>query len=292
MQTSPLITSPVPSPASVKALLNYATAAGLPALEARMLLMHCTGLNRTALITQDNFVPSLAIQKLFLEFVLRRVSGEPMAYLVGEREFFGRVFTVTPAVLIPRPDTETLVEWVLDVLRDQRAPHVLEMGTGSGIIALSVALERPDANVLASDVSAEAIAVAERNAANLDAHNVQFIQSDWYKKIEHGQQFHLIASNPPYIAANDAHLQSGDLRYEPTSALTDHACGLSALRAIVSGAPAHLMCGGWLLLEHGYDQSDAVCQLLESAGFTDVTSRRDLGGHTRCSGGRWKHAGA
>ena len=253
-----------------------------------MLLMSCSGLSRTALITQDHTVPAPAVRSAFLELVARRQRGEPMAYLVGEREFFGRRFTVSPAVLIPRPDTETLVEWSLDVLRDAETPSVLELGTGSGIIAITIALERPDAHVLAVDVSPEALAVARQNAADLGADNTALIVSDWYGAVTPSHRYQLIVSNPPYIAAHDRHLQEGDLRFEPTGALTDHACGLSALRTIVGGAPARLASGGWLLVEHGYDQGAAVRDLLRATGFTDVATRRDLGGQERCSGGCWR----
>lgn len=272
---------------TISALLRYATMAGLPALEARMLLTFCSGLSRTALITQDHTIPPTAVHTAFLQLVARRRQGEPMAYLLGEREFFGRVFTVNPAVLIPRPDTETLVEWSLDVLRDDEAPAVLELGTGSGIIAITVALERPDAHVLATDVSAAALAVARENAASLGADNTAFAISDWYAAIAPETHYQLIASNPPYIAADDIHLSEGDLRFEPPGALTDQACGLSALRTIVSGAPARLVPDGWLLVEHGYDQGEAVRALFRAAGFVDVTTRRDLAGQERCTGGRW-----
>lgn len=272
---------------TISTLLHYATTTGLPALEARMLLTSCTGLSRTALITQDQTIPSPAVRAAFLQLVARRQHGEPMAYLLGEREFFGRMFTVNPAVLIPRPDTETLVEWSLDVLRDEETPAVLELGTGSGIIAITVALERPDAHVLATDVSAAALAVARQNAADLGADNTTFTTSDWYAAIAPEPRYQLIVSNPPYISADDTHLHQGDLRFEPPGALTDHACGLSALRSIVSGAPTRLAPGGWLLVEHGYDQGEAVRDLFHAAGFADVTTRRDLARQERCTGGYW-----
>lgn len=251
-----------------------------------MLLMHCTGLSRTDLITRDDTVPAAMVQAEFKRCVQRRIHGEPMAYILGTREFYGRMFAVTPAVLIPRPDTETLVDWMLDTLRDTPAPTVLDLGTGSGIIAISTALERPDARVMACDVSAEAITVARGNAANLGAHNVTFLQSDWYAAVPDQTRFQLIASNPPYIASDDHHLQQGDLRYEPVDALTDRACGLSALRTIIGQAPARLASQGWLMVEHGYDQGEAVRILFADAGFTAITTRRDLAGHERCTGGR------
>ncbi|TMS59157.1 peptide chain release factor N(5)-glutamine methyltransferase [Imbroritus primus] len=283
----PALPPPPDAPCTISTLLQYAVKAGLPALEARMLLTFCSGLSRTALITQDQTTPSEAVRTAFLQRVARRQQGEPMAYLLGEREFFGRMFAVSPAVLIPRPDTETLVEWSLDVLRDEETPAVLELGTGSGIIAVTIALERPDAHVLATDVSAAALAVARQNAADLSADNTTFATSDWYAAIEPKARYQLIVSNPPYIAADDSHLREGDLRFEPAGALTDHACGLSALRTIVSGAPARLAPGGWLLVEHGYDQGEAVRGLFQAAGFAEVTTRRDLAGQERCTGGYW-----
>lgn len=266
--------------------VRSATTSGLPVLEARLLLMSVTGLTRTQLITRDSESLTPELLERFHSLVARRLAGEPVAYLLGEREFFGRPFAVTPAVLIPRPDTETLVEWSLDALAPIAAPRILELGTGSGIIAVTLALERPDAQVLATDISTDALLVATGNATTLSARNAAFSQSDWYDTIEAQAQYHLIVSNPPYIAADDPHLQQGDLRFEPRGALTDHGAGLADIEQIVTGALARLVPGGWLLLEHGYDQSERVRERLASAGFAAVASRRDLAGHERCSGGR------
>lgn len=255
-----------------------------------MLVSHVTGLSRVQLITQDTCALDDAARAQLGELATRRLAGEPMAYLLGEREFFGRMFRVTPAVLIPRPDTEVLVEQALDRIEAREAPTVLDMGTGSGIIAVSIALARPDACVWATDASADALAVAMSNAQALGAINLHGALGDWYGALAETDAppaFDLIISNPPYIAATDAHLNQGDLRFEPASALTDHADGLQHLRAIVAGAPARLAAGGWLLLEHGYDQGEAVCSLLAEAGFTDVFTAQDLASHDRCSGGRW-----
>jgi release factor glutamine methyltransferase len=268
--------------ASVQALL-----AGLPLdpLENRILLCHATGLSRVQLITRaEQGLREDEAQQL-AELVRRRLAGEPIAYIVGKREFFGLDFDVTEAVLIPRPDTELIVELALERLPPQG--RMLDMGTGSGAIAVSVAHSRPDALVTALDVSDAALEVARRNAINNQA-AVRFLRSDWFGALGDEDSFELIASNPPYIAAGDAHLAQGDLRFEPAGALTDHADGLSALRTIIEGSPRHLVPGGWLLLEHGYDQAESVRALLDAAGYAEVQSWRDLGGIERVSGGRYQ----
>lgn len=262
-----------------------AAQAALPlnALENRILLCHATGLTRVQLITRAE-QPLGAEEAARLDaLVARRLAGEPIAYIVGQREFFGLDFEVSDAVLIPRPDTELIVELALERLPPQG--RLLDMGTGSGAIAVSIAHNRPDASVTALDVSAAALAVAQRNAAHNQA-RVRFLQSDWFGALAAGERFELIVSNPPYIAAGDAHLSQGDLRFEPSGALTDHADGLSALRTIVAGSPAHLTAGGWLLMEHGYDQAASVRALLADGGYREVQSWRDLGGIERVSGGR------
>lgn len=255
----------------------------LDALDYRVLLCHALQLNRIALITQSERALSDDDAQRFRQLVQRRLAGEPVAYLVGQREFFGLPFEVSAAVLIPRPDTELLVELTLE--RTPPQGRVLDMGTGSGAIAVSVAHSRPDAEVTALDVSADALAVAGRNAAANQA-RVQFLQSDWYSALHDAPRFDLIASNPPYIASGDRHLSEGDLRYEPVGALTDHADGLAALRIIIAGAPRHLKPQGWLLMEHGYDQAEAVRALLQAAGYSEVQSWRDLAGIERVTGGR------
>jgi len=254
----------------------------LDALENRILLCHALDLPRVALITQSERVLTGDEAALLDALVQRRLDGEPIAYIVGEREFFGLPFKVTPAVLIPRPDTELLVEIALERLAPQA--RLLDMGTGSGAIAVAAAHTRPDLSVTALDVSEDALAIARANAAANGA-RVRFVRSDWFAAL-HGERFDLIASNPPYIVAGDAHLGEGDLRFEPIDALTDHADGLSDLRSIADGAGAHLEQGGWLLLEHGYDQAAAVRALLAARGYLDVQSWRDLAGIERVSGGR------
>jgi release factor glutamine methyltransferase len=255
-------------------------------LENRILLCHATGLSRVQLITRAEQALDEEQAARLQALVQRRLAGEPIAYIVGKREFFGLDFEVSKAVLIPRPDTELIVELAIERLPPQG--RLLDMGTGSGAIAVSVAHARPDAAVTALDLSDEALAVARRNAAN-NGVRVRFLRSDWFSALDAAganDSFELIASNPPYIAAGDEHLSQGDLRFEPAGALTDHADGLSALRAIVDGSPRHLVPGGWLLMEHGYDQAAAVRALLEAGGYTEVQSWRDLAGIERVSGGR------
>jgi release factor glutamine methyltransferase len=251
-----------------------------------MLLSHVTGFTRTQLITRDNDHLNAAQRDAFATLLARRLTGEPMAYLLGEREFFGRTFRVTPDVLIPRPDTEVAAEAALARIAGLKAPRVLDMGTGSGVLAITIARERPDAEVWATDISPGALMVAEDNARALQADNIRFLVSDWYGDLPVGLCFHLIVSNPPYIAKGDPHLVEGDLRFEPIDALTDHDDGLSDLAAIVSGAAMRLLPGGWLLMEHGYDQGEPTRALLAEAGFAEVFTARDLAGHERCSGGR------
>jgi release factor glutamine methyltransferase len=255
----------------------------LDPLENRILLCHATGLSRVQLITRAEQALDEEQAARLQALVRRRLAGEPIAYIVGKREFFGLEFEVSEAVLIPRPDTELIVELAIARLPPQG--RLLDMGTGSGAIAVAVAHARPDAAVTALDLSDAALEVARRNAANNGA-RVRFLRSDWFGALDANETFELIASNPPYIAAGDEHLALGDLRFEPAGALTDHADGLSALRAIVAGAAAHLVPGGWLLMEHGYDQAASVRALLDAGGYTEVQSWRDLAGIERVSGAR------
>lgn len=255
----------------------------LPTLENRMLLEHVTGASRTQVIAHPEFELSAADASRLEDLLQRRAAGEPMAYLLGQREFFGRDFAVSPAVLIPRPDTELLVE--LALTHAPRTARVLDLGTGSGVIAVTLAAERGDLTVTATDVAPKALAVATANAARHGV-RVRFLTSDWYQDLDRTERFELIVSNPPYIRPDDPHLNAGDLRFEPKDALTDFDDGLAALRALTGGASARLEAGGWLLLEHGYDQASAVRQLLNHHGFVEVQSWRDLGGNERVTGGR------
>ncbi|HVL76094.1 MAG TPA: peptide chain release factor N(5)-glutamine methyltransferase [Noviherbaspirillum sp.] len=254
----------------------------LDALENRILLMHALGLSRVELITQSERVISDDEAQRLSALIERRLAGEPIAYIVGEREFFGLALHVTPDVLIPRPDTELLVELALD-----RLPHggrVVDLGTGSGAIAVAVAHQRPDAEVHAVDISAAALAVAGRNAER-HAVRLHLHQGDWLSPLS-GEPFDLVVSNPPYIRSDDPHLAQGDLRFEPIGALTDHGGGLSALRNIATSAMHHLKPGSWLLMEHGYDQASDVRRMLAGSGYTAVQSWHDLAGIERVTGGR------
>jgi len=253
----------------------------LGALENRILLCHALSLTRVGLITQSERTVTVDEAAALNGLVARRQHGEPIAYIVGRREFFGLDFAVNDAVLIPRPDTELIVELAIDRL-PQRG-RALDMGTGSGAIAVALAHTRPDASVTALDVSPAALDVARANAASNGA-TVRFLHSDWFAALGE-ERFDLVASNPPYIAAGDVHLAQGDLRFEPVGALTDHADGLSALRSIIAGAANHLNNEAWLLLEHGYDQAAAVRALLVEAGYSDVQSWVDLSNIERVSGG-------
>ena len=254
----------------------------LDPFEARILLAHALQLTRVQLITQSERVLTGEEAGKLSALFQRRIHGEPIAYIIGEREFYGLALHTTPDVLIPRPETELLVELALERLHT--GGHIMDMGTGSGAIAIAIAHTRPDASVTALDISAAALAVARSNA---DRHNarVTFLRSDWYDALNEST-FDIIVANPPYIVAADPHLSQGDLRFEPINALTDHADGLSALRTIIGGAPRHLVQDGWLLMEHGYDQAPAVRQLLMHQGFQEVQSWQDLSGIERVSGGR------
>jgi release factor glutamine methyltransferase len=272
-------------------------ASPLPPLEARILLGHVLGWRRTELITRSDEPLDAGRIASFQALEARRVAGEPVAQLIGAREFFGLDFEVTPDVLIPRPETELLVETALAALEGIARPCVLDLGTGTGAIAIAIASVRPDAQVWAVDRSGAALTVATRNAVRLlDAARpggaVRLAQSDWYDALAPSLRFNVIVSNPPYIASGDPHLSEGDLRFEPRGALTDEADGLSAIRAIIAGAPARFAeSGGVLWLEHGYDQAAAVRALLEQAGFAAVRSECDLAGIERISGGTWQAGG-
>jgi release factor glutamine methyltransferase len=259
---------------------------GLDRLDTQLLLLHVLGKpsgERAWLIAHDRDPLPPEASERFRLLSQRRASGEPLAYIVGQQEFFGLPLAVDARVLIPRPDTETLVSWALDVLPAGSA-KVLDLGTGSGAIALAIKHAHPAADVSAIDASADAVAVARSNAAALGL-NVSIEISRWFEQVD--GLFDVIVSNPPYVRDGDPHLTA--LGHEPIQALTAGADGLSDLRQIIAAAPAHLQAGGWLLLEHGYDQAEAVRQLLGERGFESVSSRDDLAGIQRCSGGRWQH---
>lgn len=253
-------------------------------IEASMLLCRALGdVNRAWLIAHAQDVLLSEHHASFDHMLQRRLAGEPLAYILGEREFHGLDFRVTPAVLIPRPETELLVELAL-----QRLPQggrILDLGTGSGAVALSIAHARPDVQVTAVDASADALEVAHDNARRMSLENVRLLQSDWYSAL-HGDCFDLVVANPPYVALGDPHLQEGDLRFEPAAALSSGKDGLDDIRHIVTQAPVFLEPGGWLLLEHGFDQADKVREMLLQAGLQNVFSERDLSGIERDSGGQ------
>jgi len=253
-------------------------------LDAELLLAAALGKSRSFLHTwPERIVPSEAALK-FAEYLQRRRGGEPVAYILGQQGFWKLDLEVAPHTLIPRPDTELLVEAALELLPATPA-RVLDLGTGSGAIALALASERPSWKVTAVDRVIEAVALAERNRQRLQLNNATVLSSHWFSALA-GQRFQLIISNPPYIASADPHLAQGDVRFEPASALVAGPDGLDDLRLIVAQAPEHLEAGGWLMLEHGYDQAEAVRDLLHTRGFEEVHSRTDLGGHQRISLGR------
>jgi release factor glutamine methyltransferase len=264
--------------------MAQAKALGLARLDAQLLLSHHLQRPRPWLLAHDDAVLSPALHAKFLLHCRQRLDDVPLAYLLGEREFFGLALKVNPAVLVPRPDTETLVEWALDILRATPKPKVLDLGTGSGAIALALACTLPSASICATDASSAALAVAQANGLRLGL-AVDWRLGSWWEAVPQSDAFDVVVSNPPYIAAGDTHLPS--LRHEPRMALTPEGNGLSALHSIVQGALAHLRPQGWLLLEHGADQADAVASMLNAAGFSQVMSRRDLAGHRRCTGGQW-----
>ena len=260
--------------------------AGLVPIDAQVLLAHVLAKDRAWLVAHDTDALDRGVLDRFFALAKRRRDGEPVAYLTGRREFHGLDLTVSPSVLIPRPETETLVEAALARLPADRPLRLLDLGTGSGAIALALAHALPRAHVLGVDASPAAVAVAQDNAARHSLANARFVHGDWYRGIGDGVRFDAIVSNPPYVAERDPHLAQGDLRFEPPAALTAGPDGLGALRPIVAGAPAHLAAGGWLIVEHGYDQADAVRALLGDAGFTALASLRDLAGIPRVGAGR------
>lgn len=265
--------------------LHQAQQSGLERIDAQLLLLHVLGrpdAGRAWLLTHDTDMLAPAQQQAFDALCARRLAGEPVAYLTGRKEFYGLALQVDARVLDPRPDTETLVDWALEVLADWPAPRIVDLGTGSGAIALALAHERRDAQVWAVDASADALAVAKDNAQRLGL-ELKFAHGSWLQALAPAQVFDAIVTNPPYIAANDPHLSS--LTHEPLSALASGADGLDDIRAIIDQAPQRLARNGWLLIEHGWDQALAVRALLHDAGFAQVQSRNDLAGIARCSGG-------
>ena len=272
------------SPTLAQALAQAHTL-GLARIDAQLLLLHAVGrpdASRAWLLAHDTDALDETTHTQFIALCQRRVAGEPVAYLTGRKEFYGLPLQVDARVLDPRPDTETLVDWALEVIAPLTSPRVVDLGTGSGAVALALQSQRADAQMLAVDASADALAVAQANAERLGL-PVQFRQANWLVGVE--GPFDAIVSNPPYIASADPHLAA--LTHEPLQALASGADGLEDIRAIVAQAPTHLRPGGWLLLEHGYDQAEAVQALLATQGFALVQSRNDLAGIARCTGGQW-----
>jgi release factor glutamine methyltransferase len=254
-------------------------------VDAEVLLQQVLRRSPSWLIAHADDVLSLADEQAFRELVRRRLDGEPVAYITGRRGFWSLELEVTPATLIPRPETELLVELVLARVSEEQPADVVDLGTGSGAIALAIGTERPQARILGIDASAAALEVAARNARRLCIPNVRFVEGDWLAPLQE-RRVDLIVSNPPYIEAADPHLAQGDLRFEPASALASGVDGLDDIRRIVADARAHLRPGGWLLFEHGWDQGEACRALLQAAGYAEVFTAQDLEQRDRVSGGR------
>ena len=248
-------------------------------VDARVLMAHCLNKPSSFLFTWPEHQPTEAEARQFQQWIARRVDGEPVAYLIGRREFYGHEFLVSPDTLIPRPDTELLVDMVLSHLDGNAPLRIADLGTGTGAVAVSLALARPDWTLLAVDMDAAIMDLAERNCHRLGAHNVQLVQSNWCEQLS--GHFDAIVSNPPYVAEDDPHLEQGDVRFEPTTALASGPDGLEDIRLIITQAVPRLAPGGLLAFEHGHDQGEAVRALLDAAGLTAVASHRDMAGHER-----------
>jgi release factor glutamine methyltransferase len=262
-------------------------AGGLDRIDAEFLLAHCLDKPRSWLYAHDDQVLDAQHCSVFEVLVQRRKQGEPVAYITGRRAFWSMDLNVTPDTLIPRPETELLVELALSRVDPESRAEILDLGTGSGAVALAIAVERPACRITAVDVSAEALAVAAANAGQLNLCNVVLEHGDWYSLLD-ARRFGIIVSNPPYIESSDAHLAIGDLRFEPHSALVSGPDGLDDIRTIIAGAHRHLLPGGWLLLEHGWHQGEAIRGLFAQAGFTDVETVRDLEQRDRVTMGRMR----
>ncbi len=272
----------MPEACVIEALLREA---GIERREARMLLAHASGMAEASLAAFPERLIDAPAAARFRDWVRRRSGGEPFAYIVGWREFYGRSFKVTPAVLIPRPETELLVERAIGCAQALPRPRIVDLGTGSGAIAVTLACELPQAQVTAIDASGSALEVAAFNGHALAPGSIEWLGSDWFAGLG-GRVFDLIVANPPYISAGDAHLACGDLRFEPQAALVGGDDGMRCIDTIVAAAPLHLAQGGWLLLEHGFDQGAPTRARLAAAGFESIATWRDLAGLERISGGR------
>ena len=275
-----------PEPGTIDGWLLRMRTNGLDRLDAQLLIAHVLGTSREWVLSHSDRMLDRKQQQQLESLMQRRSDREPLAYLTGRKEFHGLELQVSAAVLVPRPDTETLVEWALALLRGSLAkrstPRVLDLGTGSGAMALAINKDLPQCRVTASDSSPRALAIARANAERLSL-PVEFVRSDWWSNLQ-GEKFDLVLSNPPYLSETDPHL--GDLRHEPPQALVSGPDGYEAIREIVREAKAHMRPGAWLLLEHGCDQADEVRNLLRKHGFRDIETRSDLAGLERCSGAR------
>lgn len=268
---------------SIKATLLSASAKLKTAeagYEAQLLLQHVLNVNRAWLIAHENDALQPNIHAAFEALLNRRLAGEPMAYILGSREFFGLDLLVTPDTLIPRPDTETLVEAALAKILNNTNLSIVDLGTGTGAIALAIAKNCPQVSITAVDASNAALEVAKKNAQNLNIHNVEFVLSNWFNNLSN-QRFDVIVSNPPYIEENDDHLTQGDLRFEPISALASGADGLDDIRQIIENCLVYLKPQGWLMMEHGYNQADQVADLMAQSGLNNIETIQDLGGNNR-----------
>jgi release factor glutamine methyltransferase len=266
-------------------LLINALKAGEERLEAHLLMQHVLNVNRAWLIVHENDTLQPKMHSQLDALLNRRLKGEPIAYILGYREFYGLKLIVTPDTLIPRADTETLVEMVLAKVSSQEKAQILDLGTGCGAIGLAIAVNRPQAKVIAIDASPAALNIAIKNAKKLNINNVEFKSSDWFDALQ-DVKFNVIVSNPPYIDRNDAHLNQGDLRFEPLSALASGDDGLDDIRIIINESLAYLNPQGWLMLEHGYNQAETVADLMAQAGLIDIETIKDLGGNDRVTIGK------
>ncbi len=260
-------------------------ASNLARFEAEILLAFALNKPRVYLHSWPEMIPDNKAQSLYEQLIHNRVSGTPIAYLTGQREFWSLTLQVNPHTLIPRPETETLVEKALQQISHISTPQVIDLGTGSGAIALAIASERPDAHITASDSSQAALKIAQHNAQQLKLNNITFIQTDWCQNLPLNH-YHLIVTNPPYIASDDHHLKQGDVRFEPLSALRSGTEGLDDIRVICHHAGKHLLKGGWLNLEHGYDQAEAVHTILGQENFSHLGHACDLSQIPRISWGQ------
>lgn len=280
---------------SYQGLIDHAAevlqdASETPRIDAEILLQHAAQQSMAWLIARGQQLANYEHSKTFFKLLEQRQQGVPVAYIIGHRDFWTIRLAVDERVLIPRPDTETLVELALSKLAKSSAPNLLDLGTGSGAIALSLAKERPYAHMLAVDSQADALELAKQNALNNRVSNVDFLLSDWFEQIDPDKPFDLIASNPPYVQAGDPHLANGDLRFEPDSALIAEENGLADLKSIIASAPAYLASNGWLVVEHGYDQADQVKSLFAQNDFFNIELHHDINQLPRCTIGQ--HAGA